>query len=177
MKKYKLGLVLGRFQIFHKGHELIIDSALKNCEKVLIFIGSSEKSNTFINPFDYEYRKKIIKEVYDNDNIIIAPLPDLGVGNVPKWGQYVIENAIKVIGMPDLIIYGIEDKCETWYKDYQNLDYLKVDRNGIDISSTKLKEIIINGNYDEYLKYVNPKLIKYYNYQKEVLIKLKEENK
>jgi hypothetical protein len=74
-----------------------------------------------------------------------------------------MDNAIKIVGMPDCIIYGIEDKCEIWYKDYQNLAYIKVDRNDIDISSTKLKEIIINDDYDNYLKYVNPKIIDYYD--------------
>ena len=175
MKKYKLGLVLGRFQLFHKGHELIIDTALKNCDKVLIFIGSSDKSGTFKNPFDYEFREKIIEEVYKNNNdIIIAPLPDLGIGDVPGWGKYVIDSAIKAYGMPDLIIYGVEDKCEKWYKDYQNLSYLKIDRSNIDISSTKLKEIIINDDYNEYLKYVNKNIIKYYDYIKDVLLKLKD---
>ena len=165
----KLGLVLGRFQIFHKGHELIIDTALNNCDKVLIFIGSSDKENTFDNPFNYEFRKEIIKKVYPNDNIIIAPLPDLGVGNVPLWGKYVIDNAIKIIGMPDCIIYGKEDKCETWYKNYKNLKYIRVDRNDIDISSTKLKQIILNDDYDSYLKYVNPKINNYYKVIKEKL--------
>ena len=173
MKEFKLGLVLGRFQIFHKGHESIIDTAIKNCEKVLIFIGSSDKSNTYQNPFDYEFRKEVIKRIYNDENIIIAPLPDLGVGNVPLWGKYVMDNAIKIVGMPDCIIYGIEDKCETWYKDYQNLAYIKVDRNDIDISSTKLKEIIINDDYDNYLKYVNPKIIDYYDVIKNKLKELR----
>ena len=173
MKDYKLGLVLGRFQTFHKGHELIIDTALESCEKVLIFIGSSDKENTYKNPFSYEYRKNIIEEVYNNKNIIIAPLPDLGVGDVPLWGNYVMDNAKRVIGMPDCIIYGIESKCEEWYKDYQNLHYIKVGRDNIDISSTKLKELIINDNYDEYLKYVNIKIINHYDEIKNKLIELK----
>ena len=173
MKEYKLGLVLGRFQIFHKGHELIINTALEKCEKVLIFIGSSDKKDTYKNPFDFDFRKKIIEEVYNDKNIIIAPLPDLGVGDVPRWGEYVIEEAKKVIGMPDCIIYGIESKCEEWYKDYQNLSYIKVDRGNIDISSTKLKELIIDNKYDICKKYLNDNIIKYYDYIKDVLLKLK----
>ena len=51
MKKYKTGLVLGRFQTFHKGHEYIINKALEICDKVLVFIGSSDKSGTIENPF------------------------------------------------------------------------------------------------------------------------------
>ena len=35
MKKYKTGLVLGRFQTFHKGHEYIINKALEICDKVI----------------------------------------------------------------------------------------------------------------------------------------------
>ena len=142
MKKYKLGLVLGRFQIFHKGHELIINNALANCENVLLFIGSSDKSNTYDNPFNYFFRSSVIKNVYDNKNLLIAPLPDLGVGDVPLWGNYVINSAKELVGMPDCIIYGIEDKCEHWYKDYKDLAFIKVNRSEIDISSTKLKEII-----------------------------------
>ncbi len=174
MKEYKLGLVLGRFQLFHKGHELIIDTALKHCEKVLIFIGSSDKENTFKNPFNYGFRKKIIEEVYHNNNdIIIAPLPDLGVGDVPLWGKYVIDSAIKAFGMPDCIIYGAEDKCEHWYTDYQNLAYLRVDRGEIEISSTKLKEIIINDDYDSFKKFVNNNIFKYYDYIRKTLLELK----
>ncbi|MBR6071866.1 MAG: adenylyltransferase/cytidyltransferase family protein [Acholeplasmatales bacterium] len=176
MKEYKLGLVLGRFQVFHKGHELIINTALEHCEKVLIFIGSSDKSNTYENPFDYDFRLEIIKSVYDNHNIIIAPLADLAVGDVPKWGKYVMESAINVIGMPDCIIYGIEEKCEYWYKDYQNLAYLKVDRCGIDISSTKLKKIILEDNYADFKQYVNPKIIKYYPIIRKKLIELNKKS-
>ena len=61
MKKYKTGLVLGRFQTFHNGHEYIINKALEICDKVLVFIGSSDKFGTIENPFSYELRKKLIK--------------------------------------------------------------------------------------------------------------------
>lgn len=168
----RLGLVLGRFQIFHKGHELIINKALETCDKVLIFIGSSDKKDTFDNPFDYEFRKEIIETIYDSDKIIIAPLPDLGVGNVSLWGDYVIDNAKKIIGMPDVIIYGKEDKCESWYSNFSELEYIRVDRNDIDISSTKLKQIILDDDYDNYLKYVNEKIVKYYDVIKEELKKV-----
>ena len=115
MKQYKIGLVLGRFQGVHFGHESIIEHALALCEEVLVFIGSSDKSGTKENPFPYELRYNMLHDIY-KDSIHIYPLPDLGVGNVPKWGDYVIENAIKVLGKPDLIIYGEEPKLNTWYK-------------------------------------------------------------
>ena len=90
MKKYKTGLVLGRFQTFHKGHEYIINKALEISDKVLVFIGSSDKFGTIENPFSYELREKLIKKIYGNEivenKLIISPLADLGAGNVTKWG-------------------------------------------------------------------------------------------
>ena len=114
MKKYKLGMILGRFQIFHKGHESIINKALELCDEVIILIGSADKYGTYENPFNYDTRRIIIEEVY-KDRVIIAPLNDLGVGNVPKWGDYVIESCKKIKDIPDLVIYGDEDKCKEWY--------------------------------------------------------------
>lgn len=170
-KKYKLGMVLGRFQIFHKGHESIIDMALSLCDEVLIFIGSADKKDTFENPFDYEFRKNIIKEVY-GDRVIIAPLNDLGVGNVPRWGDYVIESAINICGMPDCIIYGEEDKCRSWYNNYPTLNYVCVDRSKIKICSSDLKKIIIDNDFESYKKFTNPKIIYHYQEIRNKLLKV-----
>ena len=55
--KYKVGLFIGRFQPFHKGHESIVRKMLEECEKVIIAIGSAQESGTVANPFRYEYQK------------------------------------------------------------------------------------------------------------------------
>ena len=38
MKKFKLGMYLGRFQPFHNGHKFIVDKMLEECEQVIIVI-------------------------------------------------------------------------------------------------------------------------------------------
>ncbi len=171
MKKYKLGMILGRFQIFHKGHESIINKALELCDNVLILIGSADKAGTYENPFNYETRRAIIEEVY-NDRVIIAPLNDLGVGNVPLWGDYVINECKKIKDIPDLVIYGDEDKCREWYKNYPNIEYFKIDRGLIPTSSSSLKQMLIDNDYDNYKKYVDEKLLKYYSDMRLALIKI-----
>ena len=35
MKPYDVGLVCGRFQTFHKGHEKLIDTGLLLCDRML----------------------------------------------------------------------------------------------------------------------------------------------
>ena len=171
MKKYKLGMILGRFQIFHKGHESIINKALELCDNVLILIGSADKAGTYENPFNYETRRAIIEEVY-NDKVIIASLNDLGVGNVPLWGDYVIDACKKIKDIPDLVIYGDEDKCKEWYKNYPNIEYFKIDRGLIPTSSSNLKQMLIDNDYDNYKKYVDEKLLKYYSDMRLALIKI-----
>jgi len=164
MKEFKRGLILGRFQTLHKGHEYIIDKALEICDEVLVFIGSSDKSNTIENPYDYETRKAMLEVLY-GDRIIIAPLPDLGVGNVPRWGEYVLENAEKVNGFPDCIVHGIEAKCDTWFTEEvrKKITFIKVDRGDIKIDASTLREYMYNNEYDKWKEYINPLLHKYYS--------------
>lgn len=161
MKQYKIGLVLGRFQGVHKGHESIINKALELCDEVLVFIGSSDKNGTVENPFSYELRHDLLASIY-GEKIKIFPLPDLGVGNVPAWGDYVIENAKNVLGKPNIIVYGEETKCNTWYKNYPDIDYIGVSRNIIKINATDLRNFIKNDDRISYEKYTNSKIHKYY---------------
>lgn len=82
----------------------MFDKALELCETVGIFIGSSQESGTNKNPFTYEMRKFLLQKIYD-ERIQIYPLPDIGVGNNSKWGDYVINNVIELFGeKPDLLI-------------------------------------------------------------------------
>lgn len=41
MKPYDTGLICGRFQTFHKGHERLVESGLLLCDRLLILIGST----------------------------------------------------------------------------------------------------------------------------------------
>lgn len=71
----KLAFIVGRFQPFHKGHQNLIDSALE-CDRVLIFLGSSQESRTYKNPLTYDERKNIILSNYSGENIDFVPLID-----------------------------------------------------------------------------------------------------
>ena len=171
--KYRLGLVLGRFQGIHIGHESIINMALELCDEVLIFIGSAEKSNTKENPFPYSLRYNMLHDIYkENPKVHIAPLNDLGVGNVPKWGDYVIENAIKVLAKPDLIVMGIETKTNTWYKNFTDIGFKEIDRSIVPINATTLRSYIIDNNRKEFEKYTNSKIHKYFDELRKYLLEV-----
>ena len=50
-KPFSLGILVGRFQTIHAGHELMIETALSLCKQVGIFVGSSQEAGPAQNPF------------------------------------------------------------------------------------------------------------------------------
>ena len=59
-KKYKLGILIGRFEPFHLGHLNNYKAAAEIADKVVIFVGSSYQSRTYKNPFTFTERKSMI---------------------------------------------------------------------------------------------------------------------
>lgn len=100
LKPYDCGLICGRFQTFHKGHESLVETGLKLCDRVLILIGSAQESGTERNPFDVNTRTDVLKAIYgDNANIIIHGISDLTNENDirPEWGRYLLDNVDRYI--------------------------------------------------------------------------------
>ena len=125
-KVFDLGFVVGRFQLFHNGHKSLIEDSLKYAKKTVVLIGSSDKMRTMDNPFAFEERKKMISLVYPKD-VVILPLPDLGVGNVPQWGDYLFKTIIDFEKKePDLFVSGKEEKIENWFSSERKKNVLEL---------------------------------------------------
>ena len=71
MKPYDVGLVCGRFQTFHKGHEKLIDTGLMLCDRLLILIGSAQECGTERNPFNIATRIKMLKTIYGDRKSVV----------------------------------------------------------------------------------------------------------
>ena len=113
-KAYSLGIMVGRFQTLHIGHTQMIRKAIELCDEVGIFIGSSQEFGTAKNPFSYEMRKALICDIF-GESVKVFPLPDIGVGNVPEWGEYVLKNVFDNFSQfPDLFISGKEERRAVW---------------------------------------------------------------
>lgn len=74
MKKYSLGVVIGRFQPVHQGHiENILVPALEQCDRVLVILGSCFSPRTIKNPFTtMERQSMIMNAIYDH----MSPIGD-----------------------------------------------------------------------------------------------------
>lgn len=175
---FETGIIVGRFQHIHKGHEKLINTGLKLCRKLLVFIGSANMEKSKKNPFEYEYRKELIELIYkdeiENGKLILAPINDLEDPTLldESWGQYVIENARNILNeMPSLIIYGKDKDIFKCFpkKIVKNISEVYFDRKQLEISATQMREYLNNDDFENWKKYANPKIHFKYNELKEKL--------
>jgi len=90
-QKTMKALFIGRFQPFHKGHLMALQSIAKEYKEIIIGIGSSQYSHTPENPFTAEERKKMIERSLQEagiKNFKIIYIPD--IHNYPKWVSHVL---------------------------------------------------------------------------------------
>jgi len=138
------GLFIGSFQPYHMGHHLVIQGMTKLCDKVVIAIGSSEKSGTPEHPFTAQERKEMIQAALQDEDII--PMFDIVFIEVPDmdddgaWADQVLEKA----GEVDVVWSGDEStqKCFEGKKEIKEIKEVP------GISATGIREQIkVDGDW------------------------------
>lgn len=168
-KPYDVGVICGRFQTFHIGHESLVDTALKLCDRVLILVGSAQECGTERNPLNIDTRIRMLREIYGNDStFIIKGLSDLTDENDirPEWGKYLLDNVDRYIyKKPEVMVYGNDEARSKWFDtvDIRDVTEVIVNRGKIPISATMVRSYMVADNRREWQKWVNPKLHKIYN--------------
>lgn len=168
-RAYDAGLLVGRFQTFHKGHQKLVETGLLLCDRLLILVGSAQECGTERNPLNIETRIQMIKAVYPDDSrVMIYALSDLSSENDirPEWGRYVLENVDRYIyKAPELMIYGNDESRSRWFdtEDIKDTSEFIVNRGALPISATMLRELMVKDNRREWMKWVDPKLHKMYD--------------
>lgn len=82
-----VGLIIGRFQPFHKGHVYLVRKALQHVDVLVIGIGSSNVHDVD-NPLSYSVRKEMVEVALKREGLrdklrAIVPIPD--VPNDNEW--------------------------------------------------------------------------------------------
>ncbi|MEF8874671.1 MAG: nicotinamide-nucleotide adenylyltransferase [Candidatus Thermoplasmatota archaeon] len=102
------GLFIGRFQPFHKGHLDALEQIKKECDSIIIGIGSAQKQRTEPNPLSGGERITMVKRVIENrqiDSVEVYPVPDLNCH--PAWPYYVeaiLPEFDKVYGNSEVVL-------------------------------------------------------------------------
>ncbi len=167
----KTGVILARFQPIHIGHLELIEQACDECDNVFIFIGSADKFNKR-NPLPINIRMQLTKEAVDGilakyttgaPKVNIIPLDDLTDenDNSHDWGFYLYTKIVTETKEPNFTIYYSDgfEIITTWFPSFvlrNNISLKLMARNATchGISATKVREMIMNENYDELKKWV-----------------------
>ena len=166
---YDSGLIVGRFQTFHKGHQSLVDAGLSLCDRILILIGSAQESGTERNPFKIATRINVIRSVYeDNKRVSVYALPDLTHEDdlSSEWGRYLLDQVDRYIyKAPELMIYGNDEARSRWFdvEDIKDTAEFIIPRSRLPISATMLRDMMVRDERREWMKWVNPKLHKMYD--------------
>lgn len=120
-KRYKLAVVLGRFQPIHTGHEQLIRKASEIADHVLIIVGSANKSKNVKNPFSYMDRWYMLDETFKDlvasYRLTISPANDMPYNN-DRWFAHIQEIVARnsfEISNEDIVLVGGNKDAETWY--------------------------------------------------------------
>jgi len=168
-KKYSLGAIVGRFQILHKGHAMVIEEGISQCENFAIFVGSSQEQRTEKNPFSFLERKAFLELAFPG--ILVYPLPDIGVGNCGKWGDYVIGQVVEKCGKkPDVFFSGEEQRRMSWVDSSWGIKEVFIPKT-IEISSTKMKEFLLANNKQGWDEYIAKGLEPQFDFCREIVVK------
>lgn len=167
-KPYDAGLLVGRFQTFHKGHQKLVETGLMLCDRLLILVGSSQEYGTERNPLNVQTRIDMIRTVYPTDRVIIYALSDLTDENDirPEWGRYLLDNVDRYIyKAPELMIYGNDESRSRWFdlEDIKDTSEFIVNRGALPISATMLRELMVRDERREWMRWVDPRLHKFYD--------------
>lgn len=111
----RIGLYIGKFQPFHKGHYRVLRHMLNMFDEVKIGLGDIKNNDLF----SVEERIEMIKSNFPGEKITIYLLEDLDTTHkyATQWGKYVEET----VGRFDFIA-AVEDS----YDDYIRKDFLKI---------------------------------------------------
>jgi bifunctional NMN adenylyltransferase/nudix hydrolase len=161
--QFDLLVFVGRFQPFHRGHQDVVQTALKHGRHLLILVGSANSARTPRNPFSYDERQRMIvdsipemtiapTDIPANARIIVRPVSD-HLYNEAAWMREVqqqvsdvITNAVPpVAAKPRIGIIGHSKDHTSYYLSiFPNYEAVDVpgtcDEAGALLSATDIRE-------------------------------------
>lgn len=87
-----IGLFVGKFQPFHKGHLETVKYILGECSQAKLVIGSSQYHGTAQNPFSLQEREEMISRALSEAQLTNCTLGSMeDVHNFPLWADLLAE--------------------------------------------------------------------------------------
>jgi HTH-type transcriptional repressor of NAD biosynthesis genes len=148
-EKYPVGLIIGKFYPFHKGHMLLAETASKRCDKLFIIICEKENEQP-----SGELREQWIKKIIPK--AIVKRILDIYNPDDSKIWAAVSMNIIEC--KPD-VVFTSEDYGER-FAEHLGCKHVLVDK---ERKAVKISGTVIRNKPLSYLKYLHPIVKAYYN--------------
>jgi len=163
-KRMDYAVFIGRFQPMHIGHEQVINTALGVANRVIIIIGSANRSRTPKNPWTVQERADMIRSVFpDTDRVRIVHMNDQS--NDQKWVGSV-QDAVSIAKLTDgwkditniAIIGHNKDESSFYLKMFPQWTSLDHNMNEV-VHATDLRELYFEGKNLKFLRSLVPETV------------------
>ena len=121
MTLYQSGLAIMRAQPPHIGHIKLIRRMLRECQNVVIILGSVQEQGTERNPYSYIQRKEMLQKIFvakpETKRLKILGMFD--INNPTQWGVFVMDflkEACPNEPLPEVYYAGSEYDAQ-WFRD------------------------------------------------------------
>lgn len=153
IKKFKRGVIVGKFYPPHKGHHYLINTGLENTEELTVIVCAKKDQSI---PGDL--RVKWIQEIHPKAKVILAD-DDIPEYEDPEeysraWAEY----TIKLLGYVPDVAFTSEDYGTRWTK-YMGCVHWLVDIKRLTIPCSGT---MIRANPLKYLNYLEPCVREYF---------------
>ena len=154
-KRYKVAVLIGRFEPFHNGHKSNVMQAFGIAEHVQILIGSSFQPRTIKNPFTFAEREEMICATLGEGPYNCSAIEDHKYSN-DDWICQVQETIARQhpgVDDKDICILGYDKDDSSWYNHafpcwtFVPLEGF-IEYGSHPIDSTKIRELMFEGHMD-----------------------------
>ena len=161
MEDKKIGFTIGKFAPFHKGHQFLIETALKEMDKMIVVV-----YDTDLIDIKTEERAEWIKKLYPNVEIKFAHNPPKQYGLDDESVKIQMEYLSKIMDGESVTHFYSSEKYGASVAKYMNLVDRRVDneRTVVPVRATAIRE-----NLDENKKWIENNV---YNDCKNVTMKI-----
>ncbi|TCV82617.1 bifunctional NMN adenylyltransferase/nudix hydrolase [Methylomonas methanica] len=141
MPKYQKAIVIGRYQIYHKGHEQLTKQALEIADEVLVIVGSSFQSRNIRNPFKWSERAAMITATLpESDQARLRFLPVRDYYDDTLWNADVRRQVAECVFDDERVaLVGFKKDDTTYYLDnFPDWSMVEIESE-LDIDATALR--------------------------------------
>lgn len=135
----KIGFTIGKFAPLHKGHQYLIETAIKEMDEVIVVV-----YDTNLLDISSEVRAKWIKELYPMVKVIIAHNPPTKFGLDKESVEIQMKYLLEILGDNHPTHFYSSEEYGHYVAEYMNIVDRRVDnkREIIPISASKIRKDI-----------------------------------